>query len=75
MPVAGRVDQGPLVGFPARGEEEVPGQSERGSCFHVGAVLSLDADDALELVPSQSSQLTPVRCRSVLAKRQRPTNI
>jgi hypothetical protein len=30
-------------------------QTERGSCFHVGAVLSTDADDTLEVVPMQAS--------------------
>jgi hypothetical protein len=38
---------------PAGGDEQAPDRSERESCFHVGAVLSTDADDVLEFIPKQ----------------------
>jgi hypothetical protein len=41
------------------GDRQVPDQTERGSCFHVGAVLSTDADDTLEFVPTQAHVACP----------------
>lgn len=55
---------------PARGEERVPDQSERRSCFHVGAVLSPDADDTAELVPVRQQRVQPL-ARPIVAGRRR----
>jgi hypothetical protein len=53
-----------LIHTPAFGEEQEPDQSERGSCFQVGAVLSVDAEDTrLSSFRSES----PVRINSAVA--------
>ena len=43
----------------AFGDRQVPDQTERDSCFHVGAVLSTDAADTLEFVLTHAHVACP----------------